>query len=239
MSNLIKFIPVHKYSVFTSPFKPALHFLPEWYKEMPQHTLGDTKNGLSKDFGDTPNTTLKSCSPFLDALTTGYIFELFCDIEIRNTENGNLIRWRLPDNVVTLHEQNQFPGLPKPNESQWIDVFKWFNYFNIKTPKGYSCLFTHPFNRLDLPFRTLTGVVDTDTYPGAVQFPFQVNEIKDEFIILKKGTPLCQIIPFKRTDWKSEYETYDESLTNQQKYDFLSNIVRAYKNNFWHKKTYQ
>jgi len=30
-------------------------------------------------------------------------------------------------------------------------------------PAGYSLLITHPFNRHDLPFVTLTGLVDADS----------------------------------------------------------------------------
>lgn len=239
MKNLIQFRPLFQIPYYIKPFKPASTNLPDWYKSMPNHIFGDTKNGLSKFNPEAPNVTMKGCAPFLDALTTGYIFELFCDVEIRRNETGNLIRWRIPEEVVTMHDKDQFPGFPKSNESEWNDVFKWHNYFNIKTPKGYSCLFTHPFNRLDLPFRTLTGVVDTDSYPNAVQFPFQVNELNEDFIVIKKGTPLCQIIPFKRTDWTSEYLPFDAKIADKSRFDLFSTIVRSYKTQWWNKKTYQ
>ena len=37
---------------------------------------------------------------------------------------------------------------------------------------GWSILFTHPLNRDDLPFRTLSGIVDCDRFgAGLVHFP--------------------------------------------------------------------
>ena len=64
--------------------------------------------------------------------------------------------------------------------------------------KGYSVLITHPFNRDDLPFRTLTGLVDVDLYKSnTIQFP--AVWIDESFTgILKKGTPIAQCIPIKR-----------------------------------------
>ena len=66
--------------------------------------------------------------------------------------------------------------------------------------KGYSVLITHPFNRDDLPFRTLTGLVDVDLYKSnTIQFP--AIWIDESFKgILKKGTPIAQCVPIKRDD---------------------------------------
>ena len=83
----------------------------------------------------------------------------------------------------------------------------------IKTPPGYSVLFTHPMNWHYLPFYSLSGVVDTDTYTMPVLFPFMM---KNNFEgIIPKGTPVIQIIPFKRDDWKSNI------------YDKVSPVFRA------------
>ena len=65
--------------------------------------------------------------------------------------------------------------------------------FNIKLPKDYSLLFLSPINRFDLPFLSITGIVDCDMYTGTVHFPFF---IKNSFTgIIEKGTPIVQIIP--------------------------------------------
>lgn len=238
MSQLIEFYPFKPIPKYIEPPKPASMHIPEWYKKMPLHHA-DNESGLSPSNPVATNTTLKACSPFLDALTTGYIATSVCDIELRKVQNGTHVRWRLPDSFVTIHEKEQHEGLPTPHESAFDDVFKFVNPFTIKTPPGYSCLFTHPFNRWDLPFRTFTGIVDTDTYKGVVEYPFTINRIDEPFIIMKKGTPLVQIIPFKRDNWKSTHSDFSQDKSDESNYDMVSNIVRNYKSKFWVKKTYQ
>jgi hypothetical protein len=56
--------------------------------------------------------------------------------------------------------------------------------------------------RDDLPFYSLPSIVDTDRHPAPVNFPFFLR--KDFTGILESGTPIMQIIPFKREEWKSE-----------------------------------
>jgi hypothetical protein len=238
MKKLITFYPIENIPPYIESPTPASLFIPDWYKKMPKNIGEEKESGLSPYNPTATNTTMKACSPFLDSLTTGYIASLTCDMEIRKMENGNHIRWRLPDTLVTTHSTDQHPGLPTPHESTFDNVFKWVNFFTIKTPPGYSCLFTHPFNRWDLPFRTFTGVVDTDSYKGTVQFPFQVNKFDEPFIILKKGTPLVQILPFKRDNWKSSQLPFSQDTADSANFDQLSGIVRNYKTKFWSKKIY-
>jgi hypothetical protein len=69
----------------------------------------------------------------------------------------------------------------------------------IKTPKGYSSVFTHPINRPDLPFYTLGGVIDTDKWGEAGSHPFLLKKGWEG--IIPAGTPIIQIIPFKREGW--------------------------------------
>lgn len=236
----IEFIPVYinPYNYFKPP-QPAKTKIPSWYKNMPNHVNDDNKSGLSLNVNSAVNTTLKACSPFLDCLTTGYIFELSADVEVRKQVNNTfLVRWRTIEDMVTLHSEDQHPNFPTPQEGSSTSVFKWYNPFNIKTPKGYSCLFTHPFNRNELPFRTLSGVVDTDSYTNCVQFPFQILDFEGPFMIIEKGTPLAQIMPFKRENWTHKTHEYDETIAKAHGFELFSKIVRSYKNQYWQKKTY-
>jgi hypothetical protein len=45
----------------------------------------------------------------------------------------------------------------------------------------------------------LSGLVDTDSYRSPVNFPF-VAIAPDGVYTIKKGTPLVQVIPFRRAD---------------------------------------
>jgi hypothetical protein len=236
----VKFEPFDKEAelLFEMP-RPAAKSIPDWYKNMAVHMDGEKTTGLSKTTNVVSNLTLKGCSPFLDALTSGYTFELPFDIEFRRNEEGMInIRWATNVNYIGSHGPDQAPGLPGPvggSES----LLKWRPGWRIITPKGYSALFTHPLNRHDLPFRTFSGVVDTDMYKLGVEFPFQLlNTIEDDIFILKKGTPICQVIPFKREDWKSEQVEFDEDANKKNGFKLKSQIVRSYKKQFWQKKNY-
>ena len=236
----VQFQPMDKEAelLFDMP-KPASTALPSWYKKMPLHMDGEKVTALAQSTTDVSNVTLKGCSPFLDGLTAGYMFVLPFDIEFRKKDDGFFdIRWATEVTYVGSHGAEQTPGIPTPMGGSQ-SVLKWRPRWRIITPKGYSALFTHPINRHDLPFRTFSGVVETDTYSLDVDFPFQILDDKFEDIsILKKGTPICQVIPFKREDWKSESIPADENQTRKSYFDLKSEIVRSYKKKFWQKKSY-
>lgn len=232
----IQFIPTTDVSKkIMSPPQRSSIFIPDWYKNMNKFLEGDNSAGISKTYNVAPNTTLKSCSPFMDGLLTGYIWSLPCDVEIRKEDNFISLRWRVDADIATEHSLEQHPGLPPAYQGKDF-VMKWTNHFIIKTPPGYSTFFTHPINRHDLVFRTFSGVVDTDTYDIPINFPFQMLDFEEEIKIIEKGTPLCQFFPFKRESWKSEVKEISDEEIKKSFYNLHSTIVRSYKKNFWHKK---
>jgi hypothetical protein len=115
--------------------------------------------------------------------------------------------------------------------------FKFRNDWAIETPKGYSALFVHPLNRGDLPFYTLSGVVDTDDYNVPVNFPFLIRA--DFEGIIPAGTPIAQVIPIKRESWGHEIGKFDPEYSTKKSAKFNSTIYRAYKNLFWKRKEYK
>lgn len=236
----VQFEPANKEAetLFEMP-KPASQHIPEWYKNMPVHMDNEKITGLSKTGVAVSNLTLKGCTPFLDSLTTGYMFVLPSDIEFRfYPDKGINIRWATNIDLLSSHGPDQAPGLPAPFEGN-SDLLKWRPGWRISTPPGYSCLFTHPLNRHDLPFRTFSGVVDTDSYQLGVEFPFQLLKNIDKGIfILEQGTPICQVLPFKRENWKSERIKFDEEANMKNGFKLKSKIIRSYKSQFWHKKSY-
>ena len=236
----ILFHPMTKFTdlVLDIP-KPSSYSLPGWYKKIPLEAEGYDKPGLNDFNSRASNLTIKGCTPFLDALTAGYMVTLPADLEVKKAVTGDLyFNWRSEIGLISLHTPEQHPGLPNIVHNQSLVVKFSFN-FTIRTPKGYSCLFTHPLNRNELPFRTFSGIVDTDGYTQEVQFPFQLNQEITEPMIIEAGTPICQIIPFKRDNWKSYKENYDENFVIKNRFDFAKKIVRSYKNQYWFRKTYR
>jgi hypothetical protein len=115
--------------------------------------------------------------------------------------------------------------------------YKFKNDWSIKTPNGYSALFTHPLNRGDLPFYTLSGFVDTDGYNGPVNFPFLIRS--DFEGIIPAGTPIVQVIPIKRESWTHEISKFEEEFSSKFNAKFHSKMYRVYKNLFWKRKDYR
>jgi hypothetical protein len=178
---------------------PAIKEIPEWYKKMsPLRRLININNlDQPMDF------TVKKCIPILDAFTTGYYLVTKYDSHWSIDKEGNhqcQCDAKLVDGglkPITMHPYEQIRDIELGGIYNEY-AYKFSNPYVIKTPPGYSCIFTHPFNQIS-PFLTLTGVVDTDMHPLAVQFPFLM--LKDYEGTIKRGTPIVQIIPFKRDDW--------------------------------------
>lgn len=233
----IQFTPeLEVYEILEAYPKPASSYLPKWFKEMPEKINQESKNILFED--NVLNSTVKRCAPFLDSLTSGYMVPLPADVQVSTELNSYRISWSTTFKVADTHSISQVYTLPISNEYEPIP-YKWVGTYAIKTPPGYSVLVTHPLNQFDLPFFTFSGVVETDNYSfSSVSFPFYLR--KDFEGIIKKGTPMAQVIPFKREDWQSEVMPYGSDKRIKHSRDILkSTIDKAYKRNYWKKKKYQ
>ena len=108
------------------------------------------------------------------------------------------------------HNYNQIPDHPMASRPYGKVPLKFINPWIVQTPPGYSCLFTSPLNHMETRLKILDGVVDTDEYYNNVNTPFVWTGGDGEFNI-PKGTPLIQIIPFKRETYSVEYAAVDET----------------------------
>lgn len=214
----ITFISSHPEFKISPPI-PASRIVPEWYRTMPG----------SRDKVE----TVKKCIPFLDALTAGYVITL--DADVYWNEESKTFHSESPIQMQSDHMQSQTQDV---NIDDRFDSqpHKWVNHWEIRTPKGYSCLFIHPLERTDLPFYSLTGIVDTDKHPLVVNFPFLFK--KGFSGVIPKGTPIIQVIPFKRDNWKSEISDDKPYDKDHIEYEAQSPPFGWYKRKWWTKKFY-
>ena len=214
---------------------PSVKTVPQWYKNI-KRNFESSQHDIQKDFRAKvmPNGTVKKCIPFLDSLTTGYMCTLACDVKF-DPETG-IFGWNTDIAPINAHDPRQVEGVDFGN-GYFHAVYKWINFNSMKTPKGWSCLITHPLNRLDLPFTTLSGVVDTDKHNQAINFPFLVK-LGFEGVI-PAGTPIAQIIPFKRNNWKSSLGKFNKKEQEKQKFQITKHIEDNYKKTVWEKKDYE
>lgn len=228
--KVMRFFSKGEYQGLGQP-TPAKKFLAQWYK--------DSESDFKDDSG-TEIAGLKKCIPFLDVMISGYMLTTPADIFVSKNEDGGLnIRWNSPDvfggfiseRPYALGEKMPRPAGHLPNHL----AFKGF--WGFKTPKGYSLLISHPFNRFDLPFTTTSGLVDADEFSTSGNIPFFV---KEDFVgVIPAGTPFAQLIPVKRDSWihvpNDSGIRYLEDLQGAA----VRSAGRSYKKQFWQRKDYK
>jgi hypothetical protein len=177
-------------------------------------------------------------------MVTGYMILLPADIEVCIADNGDVdvfynpqLTFKVVEKRGFLTEQNQGYGMPNPIGTIPL-MFAWSALFGIGTDKADSVLVTHPLNRYDLPFVTTSGIIDSGYNNKAGNIPFFIKEGFSG--IIPKGTPIAQVIPFKRDKWKMEIGS-EEDLNEQKKSSnkISRKFFDAYKNEFRQIKEYK
>jgi hypothetical protein len=135
---------------------------------------------------------------------------------------------------MSPHNIDQVEGYPLQDMPFGTIPLKFHNPWVIQTPKGYSCYFMSPLNRMEKRFKLFDGVVDTDTYYNNINFPFVWTGGDGEFLI-PKGTPLAQVIPFKREIFKSEVSLIDDRKRKKHNFQLNTLFTNKYRRLFWHK----
>lgn len=226
--NILKYALVDNDMPDIAPIKLST---PEWYKNILKTEGTNTKNikKIPIDF------TVKMCSPFLDAITSGYSVPLPMDIAIEQTEQGPSISWGDDTKILTL--RNKQPNILLPVPEGHSDLhFAWQIQHCIKIPKGYSAIFTQPLNRFDLPFTTLSGIVDGEFALYAGEIPVFFSSSFEG--VIPEGTPIMQILPFKTENWVSKKDSTIIEEAEKNKKSSARKAFGWYKQNIWKKKIY-
>jgi hypothetical protein len=211
---------------------PGVKAVPEWYKKM-ETSYAENKN-QSHEVRQTQ--TIKRCMPVLDAITAGYIIKTHTDIFVKNNDGVISFEWANDtQDTISFHSAYQlvnYRNLDLPHGAPKIR-----NPWGIKTPKNYSCLFIPPTHRPASGIRILEGYVDTDLYTNSVQFPFLVDE---GFVgTIPAGTPIAQVIPFKRDDFRMEFGDIKQRINNDKVAKLLrSTWINGYRKFFRSSKSY-
>lgn len=173
---------------------PARACLPAWLAAMPGEVAADSMGGASV-------RTLKHCPPLIDALRLGVM--ILCPTDIHVDGNDISWDWDLPHHPtftlarapVGIHVPEQAAGSAHENDG---DLFiKFVNYWTLQVPDGWSILFHHPTGYPDLPFTTLSGVVDCDRFGlGHVHFPALLQPGFQG--VIRRGTPVAQCVPVQK-----------------------------------------
>jgi len=231
-----------KYSLseIAKPY-PASKNLPDWYVKA-ETRLGDSRLPLRPSpmmREESVMGSFKACAPFFDAMSAGYILPLWADVVVDAGPRGAEFSWKDMHvyNYLGSHDEEQVEGIPNVRGTP----LKFLTPWSIVTPPGYSVLITNPFNRFEERFEAFTGIIDSDTYNLSFNMPFmwKDNSFKG---ILKEGTPLCQIIPFKRESFSSKFSelTGVREVKQRKQHFVISRSAKdGYKKKFWSRKVYK
>lgn len=225
--------------------QPASRCIPDWYKGLESY-IGEVKRPSGD--GQT-SATIKRCMPVFDAITGGYIIPTYVDVfvsqrpvlnpnNLDEKETAPYYEWPSMK-PLGFHPITQAPKHPTRNALHDTASYpKWNNPWGIKTPPGYSCLFVQPFHRESM-FTILPGVVDTDSYNAPVNFPFALNDWKFEGFI-PAGTPMVQVIPFKRDSWQMSIGTEEDAKEQEViQRTLMSRFFDVYKTTYRYPKEYK
>jgi hypothetical protein len=182
--------------------RPAKHFIPEWFKDMPSENNGDV--------------TVKYCPSFPDYFSQGYILPMWTDVLLQKDDSG--WEWKTPTSTFSIqihsdaqfldHANASFNGVP----GQF--VFKTESPWKIITPPGWSVLQLPLFYHFNQEWSALPGVIDTDTIHMLNQQILYHGDGKE--IKIKRGDPLVLYVPFKRSN-KLKLEVRSQTKEEEKK----------------------
>lgn len=241
MTNTIKFVTNRDWLTKDSISRPEpiIKTIPSWFREADRFAKKpDGEYWIGPDGGKVP--TWKACPAIFDIMGTGYTLKTPCDIEFYLGDFKSIsvkVSEKKYEDFVT--KRDPMPQFQHP-EGYYRTHFAWMPDWAVETPEGYSVLYTQPFNRFELPFLTTSGIIDNDKVNLMGSMPFFIREGFSG--VLPAGTPIAQMIPFKREDWQSEIviekpsALYKKNIENSKKYRVPDGGV--YKNLVWSKRTY-
>lgn len=181
------------------------------------------------------NSTVKRCVPFLDAISAGFIIPLWADMHVfarKGEFEVNFPKHFQQPETLGFHSEDQMPSHPMSKMPYGNLLMKFINPWVIETDPGVSCLFTSPLNHMQKNFKILDGVVDTDTYYNNVNFPFVWTGGDGEFFF-EKGTPLVQVIPFRREQQDIEISVVDGDKKQKVVSVLGTRMKNGYREEFW------
>ena len=202
---------------------PASHYRPDWLARQ-----RDTHQ---------PNERFQNCPGMQDWMHCGYIIPAHTDIRIKANMAGTVIDFAVevpPSDRPSRMSYKLVEGLAKVDSTVKPEVWKVPVPWAVFTKTGYSAhvmpaTYHSPFHR------------DLFMYPGIVDFDsfFTINwvitPLRECEVIIPAGTPLLQVIPFKREPVTAVCRKATENEMDHHLFGYPTKIRAAYRK-FFHKR---
>jgi hypothetical protein len=215
---------VHSYHL-SNPIVEAKRLIPEWVKIQAKNK----------------NVKFAKCPGMFDLAQQGYIMRAWCDIHIKINRQGIFIKLEREDvqNTLTQHHMDfsVIEGLAPIPDNMPKMVRKLDTPWHIYCKPGYSAQVLPA--TMHSPFfdkiYVYPGVVD---YDGFQTCNFIFSGLKECEFTIWAGTPLLQIIPFKREDITAECGKSTEEDKDIAMASFYSRAPNFYRRMIHKRKNY-
>jgi hypothetical protein len=168
------------------PVQLAKECLPDYWKKM--------ESKMQSGDG-----TVRKCPGISDWLGLGYIIPAWSDIDIDQTsEYGPTATMFNGREGVSGHSPGQCKGMLDQKSHHGGSLKLHYNW-SITTSPGWSIMIVPLWYWKDQPWKIMPGIIHSDNHHGEVNLNL-ILKSKEPHIHIPAGTPLVQIIPFKREE---------------------------------------
>jgi hypothetical protein len=222
----IKFKSFVGNSAVSNPVLPANKIRPEW-----------TKN-------QEPEYKFQRCPGMLDFSHAGYIITAHSDIHIKANKSGVVFNVDLQG---PYSEQDRKLLQAKPFDYRMVagmapiaDGVKKVAYkiplpWSVYTKKGYSAYVLPVLNNSDYLDKLFVypGIVDYEDYHT---INFVISPLKECEFVIPAGTPLLQVIPFKREKITAECGKATQDEYDEHAFSMPTRAIKGYYRRFLSKR---
>lgn len=174
------------------PVVPAKKLIPSWFKKLPNMVEYYNNHG-----------TIKTCPGIVNYLRSGFILRSWLDTIIETTDSYIKFSYpngEAPPNYLSTMDAMTFnKDVKEYKEYSHPVVIKWDLGWYCQAPKGYNLMFAPTQYHPNLNFTTAMGITDT-RIEESLNSPAAWHPT-EQFVFIPAGTPVLQVIPFKREEY--------------------------------------
>ena len=183
----------HKNVFDALPIKPAVNFLPKWWRQIPNAVeVNDAELSLSY-----PVSTLKNCVGVNGLFNKGFIIPMWSDCVLRigsNKTQGFSYKFADGCSSIGFHPPFMFNESPVVQNAQHL---KFHSPWHIVCDEEVQFLYLEPTWAYETqkPFQVLPAVIDYKHQHGSDVNVVATRALDDYQISINAGTPLVHIVP--------------------------------------------
>jgi hypothetical protein len=256
--NTISFFTESKFDHLEKIY-PSYQNFPEWFSKSNKKTnskcpfvkVSNKISNVPMFGGPNPLSLIKetgvtNCPGIVDYLKTGYILPAWCDFSFRKIQNRVIFdaSYPIPQVQYAIHDKDHYLGMDENQLPKMGGFNKVASPWWIKTSPGTSVMILDPFWNRNKNFTSVSAIVHPDIVPINLKWFFEFNKSLEDnpdiydpdLQLIKKGTPLLLMVPFKRNKFVHKFEYVSgiemEKLSRSSTYNTLSWISETVYNKF-------